>query len=135
MNIMCQIWYDYVKGQKNVVRTQSHVKNPINLTLGSKVDVVLGLWMYATYPLMVIDPCSKHGKQMSKQTEVTGRTWRHVKNLIYLTLRSKVKVVSGSWMYITHPLIVINKCATYLPPTANLNPKKPIENTMLKVLC
>ena len=41
------------KSKKSVARTQSHVKNPINLTLRSNVNVVSGSWMYATLPLMV----------------------------------------------------------------------------------
>ena len=61
------------KDKEAVVRTQSHVKNPINLTLRSKVNVVSGFLMYSTFPHTVIDICSKHGKQMSKQTEVIGR--------------------------------------------------------------
>ena len=41
------------------------------------------------------------------------KTWtqNHVVNSINLTLRSKVNVVSGSWMYLTHPLMVIDPCA------------------------
>ena len=36
-----------------------------------------------------------------------------------LTLRSMVKVVSESWMYSTHPLIVIDPCAKYCKPMSN----------------
>ena len=43
--------------------------------------------------------------------KVMGRTWRHVKNPINLTLTSKVCIVLGSWMYTTHYLIVIDPCA------------------------
>ena len=38
----------------------------------------------------------------SKQKIVMGWTWKHVINTVK-TLRSKVNVVSGSWMYETHP--------------------------------
>ena len=68
--------------KKAEARTQSHVRNPINMTLRSKVNVVSGSWMYLTHPVMVIDPCAKYGMPMSKQTEITGRTWRHDKSLL-----------------------------------------------------
>ena len=99
--------------------TQGHVINPINLTLRSKLKVVSGSWMYLTHPLMVIHPCPKYGMSMSKLTEVTGRTWRHVKNSINLTLRSKFNVVSGSWMHATHHTLVIYPCAKYGKPMSN----------------
>ena len=62
------------KSKKSVARTQSHVKNPINLTLRSKFKVVSGSWMYATHRLMVIHPCAKYGKPMSNHKKVMGRT-------------------------------------------------------------
>ena len=37
----------------------------------------------------------------------------NVINPINLTLMSKIKVVSGSWMCLTHPLMVIDPCANY----------------------
>ena len=49
-----------------------------------------------THRLMVIHPCAKYGKPMSNQKKVMGRTRKHVKKPINLTLRSKFKVVSGS---------------------------------------
>ena len=94
--------------------TQSHVINPINLTLSSKVKVVSGSWMYLTHPLMVIDPCAKYGMPMSKQTEVTCWTWRHDKSL-----RSKVNIQLRSWMYATHRFMVIHPCAKYGKPMSN----------------
>ena len=47
---------------------------------------------------IVLDPCAIHGMPISKHTENTGRTRRHVKNPKYLTQRSKVNVVSGSFI-------------------------------------
>ena len=41
-------------------------------------------------------PCAKYGKPMSNHKKVMGRTRKHVRNPIKLTLRSKFKVVSGS---------------------------------------
>ena len=72
-----------LKNKTAVARTESHVINPINLTLSSKVNVVSGSWMYATHPLIVIHPCAKYGNvKMWQQTEVMGRTWRHDKSLL-----------------------------------------------------
>ena len=42
-----------------------------------------------------------------------GTHGKHIKTPINLTLRSKFKVVSGSWMYTTHRLMVIHSCAKY----------------------
>ena len=81
--------------------TRKHVKNPINWTLRSKFKVVSGSWMYATHHFMVIHPWAKYGKPMSIQRTVMDRTWKHVKNTINLTSRSKFKAVSESWMYVT----------------------------------
>ena len=55
------------KDIKAAALTQSYVKNP-------KVNVVSGLCIHATHPLMVIHPCAKYMYDitMSKQTEVTG---------------------------------------------------------------
>ena len=58
---------------------------------------------------------------MSTQTEVTGRTRRHVKNTINLTLRSKVNVVSGPRVYATHCVMVIHPCAKYGMPMSTKN--------------
>ena len=42
-----------------------------------------------------------------------GRTRIHVKILINLILRELVNVLSGSWMYVTHLLMVIDPCDKY----------------------
>ena len=85
----------------------------------SKFKDVSASLMYATHCLMVIHPCAKYGKPMSYQKKVMGWTRKHVKNPINLTLRSKFKVVSGSWMYATHRLMVIHPCAKYGKPVSN----------------
>ena len=68
------------KDKKAKAWTQNHVINPINLTLRSKVNVVSGSWMYTSSHCH--RPMCKFGMPMSKQTEVTGRTWRHDKSLL-----------------------------------------------------
>ena len=97
--------------------SQKHVKKLINLTLKSQVNVVSGLSMFVTHPLMVIHPFAKYGKAMSRQKKVMGQTWRHVKNLINLTLRSKVNVVSDhEWTphivsrWYTHMPNMVSQC-------------------------
>ena len=110
------------QSKKVIGWTRKHVKNPINLTLWSKFKEVSGLWMYATLRTMVIHPCAICGKPMSIQKKLMGRTRKHVRNPINLTLRSKFKVVSGLWMYATHRLMVIHSCVKYGKPMSN--PKK-----------
>ena len=105
--------------------------------------------MNVSHLLMVITQCTKYGKPVSNQKIVMGQTEKHVKNSINwethapnmvsqcqtkknvmgqtrnvktpikLTFRSKFKVVSGSWMYLTHPLMVIQPCAKYGKPMSN----------------
>ena len=104
--------------KKVMGRPRKHVKNRINLTLRSKFKVVSASWMYTTHSLVVIYPCAKYGRPMSNHKKnVMGRTRKHVKNPVNLTLRSKFKVVPGSWMFATHRLMVIHPCAKYCKPT------------------
>ena len=62
------------KDKKAVTRTWRHFKNPINLTLRLKVNIVSVSWMYATQRLMVIDLCTKYDLPVSKQSRgnITG---------------------------------------------------------------
>ena len=48
-----------------------------------------------------------------------GRTRKHVKNSIKLTLLSKVNFMPGSWMCPTLFLIVIHSCTIYGVPMSN----------------
>ena len=48
---------------------------------------------------------------MSKQTYITGRTGRHIKTPVILTLRQKSNVVSGSWTFATYHLMVVHPSA------------------------
>ena len=101
---------------------RSNVKTwqkPMNLTLRSKVNIEWGTWMYVSHLLMVIDLCAKYGRPMSKQHIVISETQKHVKIPIHLTLRSKFKVLPGSWIYATHRLMVIHPCAKYGKPISN----------------
>ena len=107
--LMCQIWYDYVKGQKSCGPNTKPCQNPYKIDLEVKGQCCIGIINISN----TSDPCAKYDMPMSKQTEVTSRTWRLVKNPINLTLRSKVNVVSGSWMYVTHCLMVIQPCVKY----------------------
>ena len=116
---ICQIWYANVKANRSYRSYMKTWQKPLNLTLRSKFKVVSGSWINATHRLMVIHPCAKYGKSMSNHKKVKGRTRKHVKNPINLTLRSKFKVVSGSWMYATHRLMVIHPCAKYGKPMSN----------------
>ena len=116
---ICQIWYANVKANRSYRLDMKIWQKPIKLTWRSKVNIQSGSWMYTTHHLMVIHPCAKYGRPMSKQKKVMGRTQKHVKNLINLTLRSKFKVVSGSWMYATHHLMVLHPCGKYGKPVSN----------------
>ena len=96
--------------KKAVAQTLSHLKNHINLTLRSNVNISRS-WINATHSCIVIDPCAKYAMLISKQSDDMGMTRRHVKTSLILTMWSKIKVVLGSWMYVTHHLMVTNSCA------------------------
>ena len=55
-------------------QTRKHVKNPVNWTLRSKGNIILGSCMYVTHCLVVIHPWAKYSKPTSKQNKVKGRT-------------------------------------------------------------
>ena len=105
--LLCQILYDYVKGHKAVAHSQIHVKNPINLTLRSKVTVVPESRMCATYPLMVIDPCAKYDMTMSKANRSFRSDTRTYKkpNKFVLEVKGQCHIKINSWMYATHRFI------------------------------
>ena len=82
----------------------------------SKVKVIQSSWMYVTYRTMVIHSRAKQSMAMSKHEKAYAWTQIHVINPINLTLRSKVNIVSGSWMYVIHTFMVIDPCAKYGKP-------------------
>ena len=90
--------------EKTSCQTQIPDKNMI-LLLRSKVKVIQSSWMYATHRTMVIHSRAKQNMTMSKDKKSEAWTQSHFINPINLTLRSKVNIVSGSWMYLTHLLI------------------------------
>ena len=112
----CQIWYANAKAYKSKRSDMKSWQKPINMTLRSKVNIESGSWMYTTHRLMVKHQCAKYGKPVSIPKKVMDWTQKHVKNPINWTLRSKFKVVSGSWMYPTHHFMVIHPCAKYGKP-------------------
>ena len=67
---------------------------------------------------------TKYVCQVSKDKKAEAWTQNHVINTINLTLRSKFKVVSGSWMYLTHLLMMIDPCAKYGMPMSKLTEVK-----------
>ena len=68
---------------------------------------------------MIIHSYAKQSMTVSNEKKAEAWMWSHVINPINLTLRSKVKVVSGSWIYPTHRLMVIHPCAKYCKPMSN----------------
>ena len=58
---MCRFWQANVKLKKKVMdRTQKHFKNPLNLTLRSKVNVISGSRMCAKHNLMIMGQTSSY---------------------------------------------------------------------------
>ena len=64
----CAKWYVYIKPHTNLQKQMDRRRQST----------------------MVMQPCTKYGKSMAKNNEVTVWTQIHVKNLIILTLRSLV---------------------------------------------
>ena len=116
-----KIWICICQRAKTSGQTQIYGENII-LILRSKlmVKVIQISWMYATHCTMVIHSCAKQSMTMSKDKKAESWTQSHVINPINSTLRSKVNVVSVSWKYLTHPLMVIDPCAKYGMPMSKL---------------
>ena len=93
---------------KFILQDSIHGENIMILILRSKVKVIQSLWM--------IHSLAKQCMTMSKDKNTEAWTRSHVINTINLTLKSKFNVVSGSWMYLTHCLMVIDTCAKYGMP-------------------
>ena len=116
---ICQNLVCLCQRAKTSCQTQIHGENII-LILRSKVKVIQSSKMYVTHYTMVIHSHAKQSMTLSKDRKAEVWTQSHVKNLINLTLRSKIKVVSGSWMYWTLSLMVIDPCAKYGMPMSKL---------------
>ena len=82
------------KNKEFMARTRIHVKKLIFLISRSKVKVIQRSSIYMTHRLIVIHPYAKYGMPTSKNKEVMARTRIHVKKLIFLILRSTVKVIN-----------------------------------------
>ena len=82
-------------------RNSKPCQNPKRFDLEVKGYVILPKIMYATHPLMVIDPCAKIWCANVKANMSYGSDTNTCENPLILSLRSKVNVVLGSWMYAT----------------------------------
>ena len=76
------------KDKKAMVRTQSHVINPINLILRSKV--------HENVVIMNVRDTTSHGDRLKCQIWYANVNSKHVKKPVNLTMMSKVNVVLGS---------------------------------------
>ena len=88
--LMWQIWYDYVKGQKRCGPNTKPCQNPNKFEIGVKGQRYSGSWLYA-YPLMVIHPCAKYGRQMSKQNKLWAGHDRRRDRVILNEYKNTVK--------------------------------------------
>ena len=117
--LTCQTKYDYVKGQKSLVLNTKQCHKPYKFDLEVKVQ--------GCFRIMNVLDTSSHGDRPICQIWYANvkanrsyrsymKTWQKPLNL---TLRSKVNIESGSWMYATHRLMVIHPCAKYGKPMSN----------------
>ena len=112
-----KIWNAYVKEQRHLARLKSMWKYNLDIEAKGQVHT----------EFMNVRDTLYHGDTLcqTKYDYVKGKeteTWiqSHVINPINLILRSMVNVLSGSWMYLTHPLMVIGPCAKYGMPMSKL---------------
>ena len=117
--LTCQTKYDCVKEQKSLVLNTKQCHKPYKFDLEVKVQGCIRI-------MNVLDT-SSHGDRPICQIWYANvkanrsyrsymKTWQKPLNL---TLRSKVNIESGSWMYATHCLMVIHPCAKYGKPMSN----------------
>ena len=114
--LTCQTKYEYVKGQKSLVLNTKQCHKPYKFDLEVKVQ--------GCFRIMNVLDTSSHGDrpicQIWYATVKANRSYRSYmktwQKTLNLTLRSKVNIESGSWMYATHCLMVIHPCAKYGKP-------------------
>ena len=94
-----------LKDKKAKSWTQSNVINPINLTL--RIMNVLDTSSHGDRPICQFWYANV---KANRSYRPYMETWQKPLNL---TLRSKVNIESGSWMYATHCLMVKHPCAKY----------------------
>ena len=117
--LTCQTKYDYIKGQKSLILNTMQCHKPLKFDLEVKVQGCIRI-------MNVLDT-SSHGDrpicQIWYASVKANRSYRsYIKTWqkpLILTLRSKVNIESGSWMYATHCLMVIHPCAKYGKPMSN----------------
>ena len=109
---ICQNLVCLCQRAKTSCQTQTHGKNII-LILRSKAKIIQSKCMYTPHRTMVIHSCAKQSMTMSKDKKSWGLNTKscHKPNKFNLEVRD---VVSGSWMYLSHPLMVIDPCAKYI---------------------
>ena len=107
--LMCQIWYDIVKRQESCGLNTKLCQN------GMEVKRSTSYWDHGNWPMCQI----WYASVMANRSY--GSDMKKCENNINLTLRSKVNIVSGSWMYVTHHLVVIHPWAKYGMPMPDRN--------------
>ena len=111
--LTCKTKYDYVTGQKSwgLNTKPCHKAYKFDLKVKGQCRIMI---------MNVLDTSSHGDRHMcqiwyanvkaNRSYSSDMKTW---KKPINLTLRSKVNIVSGTWMYVSHLLMVIDPCAKY----------------------
>ena len=127
--LTCQTKYDYVKGEKNwgLKTKPCHKPYKFNLQVKGQCRIrimnVLNTSSHGDRPMCQIWYANATANR-SYKSDI--KTWQRPINL---TLKSKVNIESGTWMYATHSLMVIHPCAKYGKPMSNQ--KKVIDRTRI----
>ena len=130
--LTCQTKFDYVKGLKSWDLNTKPCHKPYKVDLEVKVQ--------GRIRIVTILDASFHGDRPMCQIWYANakanrrpdmKTWQKPINL---TLRSKVNIESGSWMYATDRLIVIHLCAKYGKPMSIKKSNGPDTKTCQKTI-
>ena len=110
MVLTCQTKYDYVKGEKSWGLNTKPCHKPYKLNLQVKgqcrirIMNVLNTSSHGDRPMCQIWYANATANR-SYKSDI--KTWQRPINL---TLKSKVNIEPGTWMYATHRLMVIHPC-------------------------
>ena len=112
---ICQYLVCFYQKTKRSCQTQIYDKIYF---FRSKVNVIQWSWVYATHCTIVVHLPAKESMITLKDIKAETQTQSNVINAINLTLRSKVNILSGSWIYTIHLIMVIHLCAIYGMPVS-----------------
>ena len=123
--LTCLTYYDYVKKQKSCDRNTESYHKPYKFDFEVK-DQRIRIMNVRNTSSRGDRPICQIWYANFKANKSNGSNTKTRQKPINLTLRSKVNVVWGTWMYATNRLMVIHPCAIYSKQEAHGPRRSPV---------